>query len=56
MPVLVVLPRHRGEHVQQHPIDRGEHARGELISVRELPASGQVEGHDAHLLGVYGCP
>jgi hypothetical protein len=31
--VVVILARHRGEHVEQHAVDSFEHAAGELIAV-----------------------
>jgi hypothetical protein len=32
-PVIIVLTRYRGEHVEQHAVDGFEHSAGELIVV-----------------------
>ena len=52
-PVLVVLASDRGEHVEHHGVEGGEHARGELVAGRrKLPACRKVERDDADLAGV----
>ena len=33
-PILVVLPGHCSENVEHHPVDRVEHASGEVVSLR----------------------
>jgi hypothetical protein len=49
--LLVVAPRDRRQHVQQHVVDRAEHAGVELVLRRRqvLPGRRHVDRHHAHL-------
>src|ERR1700733_8066008 len=51
--LLVVLASYRGEHVEHHAVEGGEHAGRELVAWRgKLPACRKVERDDADLAGV----
>ena len=49
--ILVILAGHSGQHVEQHAVDRVEHARRELIAIAGChdPTRRQIESDDPHL-------
>jgi len=51
--IFVILASDSRGHVEQHAVDRVEHARGELIAVAGChdPRRRQIERHDADALG-----